>query len=84
MLNRLTLLGCLGSRFGLLLALLRAGGGAGVVGLRTLYSTAHHAVVNNVDLSARASVQASALEQGFDGFAILLPRAKKLVIRSRA
>ena len=55
MFRNLTILGRLGMGFGLLLALLLACAGVGVLGLNMLFSTAHHAVSNDVQLAQRAS-----------------------------
>ena len=55
MLKNLTIMGRLGAGFGLLLALLVACAAVGVVGLNMLYSTAHHAVANDVQIAQRAS-----------------------------
>ena len=55
MLKNLTIMGRLGVGFGLLLALLVACAAVGVVGLNMLYSTAHHAVANDVQIAQRAA-----------------------------
>ncbi len=55
MLKNLTIMGRLGVGFGLLLALLVACAGVGVIGLNMLYSTAHHAVANDVQIAQRAA-----------------------------
>ena len=55
MFKNLTIMGRLGVAFGALLALLIACAGVGVIGLNMLYSTAHYAVVNDVQLAQRAS-----------------------------
>ncbi len=55
MLKNLTIMGRLGAGFGLLLVLLVACAGVGVFGLSMLYSTAHHAVANDVQIAQHAS-----------------------------
>jgi PAS domain S-box-containing protein len=55
MFKNLTIMGRLGASFGLLLALLVACAGVGVLGLNMLYSTAHYAVSNDVQLAQSAS-----------------------------
>jgi methyl-accepting chemotaxis protein len=55
MLKNLTIMGRLATGFGLLLALLIACAAVGVFGLNMLYSTAHHAVANDVQIAQHAS-----------------------------
>ncbi len=55
MLKNLTIMGRLAAGFGLLLALLLACAGVGVFGLNMLYSTAHYAVTNDVQLAQHAA-----------------------------
>jgi len=55
MLKNLTIMGRLSAAFGVLLVLLLACAGVGVIGQNMLYSTAHHAATNDVQLAQRAA-----------------------------
>jgi PAS domain S-box-containing protein len=56
MFKNLTIMGRLSAAFGLLLLLLVACAGVGVVGQSMLYSTAYHAATNDVQLAQRAAM----------------------------
>src|SRR5271166_4552091 len=55
MLKNLTIMGRLSAAFGLLLVLLLACAGVGVIGQNMLYKTAYHAATNDVQLAQRAA-----------------------------
>ena len=55
MFKNLSILGRLGMIFGLLLGLLCACAAVGVIGLNTMFATAHHAVSNDMQLAQHAS-----------------------------
>ena len=56
MLKNLSIMGRLGVGFGLLLALLLTSVSVGLFGLHMLFSTAHYAMTNEVQLAQRASM----------------------------
>ena len=55
MFKNMTIMGRLGAGFGLLLVLLMACAGAGVLGQNRLFSTAQHTITNDLQLAQRAS-----------------------------
>src|ERR1700726_1444807 len=55
-LSSLTIVGRLAGGFGLLMALLIANAGIGAFGIQTLFTNAHRAITNDVQLSQTASV----------------------------